>query len=655
MKTISMISAFLSLLMCSCSQKAGEYLLIASGEPSELLMPGEEWSSGEGYLESKGEFFLALEQCLPPGEFHMSMKLELENLDCFLTIMVGDNKLGFDGIWDELPEGLVLEGPSFHRTHQLEGNPGDVIPTRKPFNLVVKYQNKLLEYSIDGNKVFSETVVNEPFGRIRLEGWGDGHYLRIYDWTLEGYLASPDQIYTRENLLARAQKSVDKRAEEVKNDLNRPVYHLQPPANWNNDPNGTLYYKGYYHMFYQHNPFADHWNWMHWGHMRSRDLITWEHLPIALWPSLERGEEHCFSGSAIVNRNGEPMLFYTSIGHEDPEHWVAIPRDEDLIEWEKHPANPILSIDDHKGDVIEEWRDPQLIHEGDQTLMVIGGHPDDMGGSIMLYKALNDELTQWDYLGVAFSGEDENWECPNFFRIGDKWVVIYSPHGQVDYYSGDFNLSNYKFEAEHQGGVDLGENFYAPNTMEDGKGRRLLWGWIPGFKENQGWQSAMTIPRHLTLSKEGLLIQEPVEELVALRGDQSHSDAFTVEEGSLELDVPGHEFEMIANFSSKTASSFGIRLNLEEEGNKFEISVEDGQIIFGEREISLEPYNLEDTLSLRLFFDRSIVEMYVNGGLICATSVLYPDKENPGWELFAEGGSLEVESLDIWKMKSIYE
>ena len=202
--------------------------------------------------------------------------------------------------------------------------------------------------------------------------------------------------------------------------------------------------------------------------------------------------------------------------------------------------------------------------------------------------------------------------------------------------------------------MDQGENFYAPNTMEDGKGRRLLWGWIPGFKEGQGWQSAITVPRHLTVSAEGWLIQEPVEELVALRGDHTHSDVFVLEEGAMELDVPGLEFEMIADFSNKSASSFGIRLDLEVEGEVFEVAVGNDRINFGEREISLEPFQLGNDLSFRLFFDRTIVELYVNGGLICATSVVYPNKENPGLELFAEGGSLEVGFMDIWKMKSIY-
>src|SRR5580765_20545 len=113
--------------------------------------------------------------------------------------------------------------------------------------------------------------------------------------------------------IARAMASVAEAAPRAEADPTRPVYHFRPPANWMNDPNGPIYHKGYYHMFYQHNPYGDKWGNMHWGHARSRDLVRWEHLPIALWPSKEAGEEHVFSGCALINDQGQPMIFYTSI------------------------------------------------------------------------------------------------------------------------------------------------------------------------------------------------------------------------------------------------------------------------------------------------------------------------------------------------------
>src|SRR5262249_41549275 len=113
--------------------------------------------------------------------------------------------------------------------------------------------------------------------------------------------------------ITRAMASVAGAVARVRDDPTRPVYHVLPPPLWCNDPNGPLYSKGYYHLFYQHNPYGDRWQHMHWGHVRSKDLVTWEHQPIALWPSLDRGEEHCFSGCAAVDAKGRPVLIYTSI------------------------------------------------------------------------------------------------------------------------------------------------------------------------------------------------------------------------------------------------------------------------------------------------------------------------------------------------------
>src|SRR5439155_17724157 len=132
-------------------------------------------------------------------------------------------------------------------------------------------------------------------------------------------------------------------ARRIGNHPARPTFHFLGPANWMNDPNGPIFYGGYYHMFYQHNPYGDKWGHMHWGHARSKDLVHWEHLPIALWPSKTQGEEHCFSGCAALNANGEPMIFYTSIGHPKPECWIALPEDKDLLRWKKFDGNPVLT------------------------------------------------------------------------------------------------------------------------------------------------------------------------------------------------------------------------------------------------------------------------------------------------------------------------
>src|SRR5262249_49697197 len=158
---------------------------------------------------------------------------------------------------------------------------------------------------------------------------------------------------------------------------------------------------------------------------RSKDLVTWEHQPIALWPSLDRGEEHCFSGCAAVDAKGRPVLIYTSIGpRRPPEQWLAV-GDEDLVAWKKHLANPILTLKAHGETRVDDWRDPFVFREGGKWYMVTGGHRAGGKGAIFLYSS--EDLLTWQYLGIPFEGKEGNWECPNLFRLGDRWVLIYSP------------------------------------------------------------------------------------------------------------------------------------------------------------------------------------------------------------------------------------
>lgn len=189
--------------------------------------------------------------------------------------------------------------------------------------------------------------------------------------------------------LAKATQALQAAIDRAEQDPERPVYHFRPPAQWMNDPNGTIYYRGWHHLFYQLNPFGAEWNHMHWGHARSRDLVNWEHLPIALGPSREKGEEHVFSGGAVPGPDGRPRLFYTSIGRRDPEQWMAIPEDEELVHWRKYERNPVLTLAVHGGVRVAEWRDPFLFTAGGTTFMVCGGNRLARGGAaaVQLYEA----------------------------------------------------------------------------------------------------------------------------------------------------------------------------------------------------------------------------------------------------------------------------
>jgi sucrose-6-phosphate hydrolase SacC (GH32 family) len=464
----------------------------------------------------------------------------------------------------------------------------------------------------------------------------------------------------RDTAISHAMASVRQAAEQAAKDPARPVYHFRAPGNWINDPNGPIFWNGYYHLFYQHNPYGDKWGHMHWGHARSKDLVHWEHLPIALWPSLVRGEEHCFSGCAALNARGRPMLFYTSIGHEVPECWAAVPEDEDLLRWKKHPENPILTARSG-GVTLHEWRDPFVFRADGETFMVHGGNLNASKGgqaAVSLYRAKNGELTQWEYLGILFQHPDPkvaNVECPNFFRLGEEWLLITSPHRQSDYFIGSFDPGAGKFTAKRQGLMDHSGSFYAPNCLEDSKRRRILWGWVRGFPEGRGWNGCMTLPRVLSIGSDGSLLQQPAPELKKLRGKERRIKDLRLDDRShLVPDLTGDTLEILAELEPGDAKTMGLKLRRSADGSRAVTVQWDGQAldVAGTR----VPVRLggRKTLKLQVFLDKSVMEVYVDGGRECVTRVLSSPTEDQGVEVFATGGTARVKTLQAWPVKPIW-
>jgi sucrose-6-phosphate hydrolase SacC (GH32 family) len=465
----------------------------------------------------------------------------------------------------------------------------------------------------------------------------------------------PKPADERDELLARAEESVKQAAAKVKDDPNRPTYHLLPPAQWMNDPNGPVFHKGYYHLFYQHNPYGDKWGHMHWGHFRSKDMVRWEHQPIALWPSLARGEEHVFSGCAAVTPDDKLMLIYTSIGRRAPEQWAAVAEDDAATRFKKHPANPLLTLKDHGGVKVEDWRDPFVFKHGGKWYMVVGGHREGGRGAIFLYTS--DDLTKWTYLGIPFEGEEKNWECPLLFPLGKKWVLIYSPHGPVKYYTGTFDPKAVKFTPERHGTVDAG-NFYAPNCLEDEKGRRILWGWVNGFPEGKGWNGCMTLPRVLSLADDGSLIQTPLPELEQLRGKEVKKPGTLLKtEAAFDVIDDARVAEFSGAMAVGEAKVVGLRVRKSVDGKSESVVGFDGAHL--DVDGVMVPVKLakgRTALDVRLFIDRSVLEVYADGGRVCVTKLI-PTRTGDDRRLsfFGRGGSAALEGPTIWSVGSIWE
>lgn len=459
--------------------------------------------------------------------------------------------------------------------------------------------------------------------------------------------------------------------------LYRPIFHFMPEKNWMNDPNGVVFYKEEYHMFYQYNPNGDQWGTIHWGHAKSKDLVHWEHLPIALYPSNDKGELHCFSGCAVIN-DGEPTIFYTSIGEGErhqtngAEQWTAISKD-DMITWEKYDKNPVLKLDIH-GDIdIKEWRDPFVWKEEDSWFMVVGGSHDKKG-CVLIYKS--EDLRQWEFLNILY--EDKNneiWECPNLFKLGHEYVLVYSPSDIVKYYIGSID-NEYKFIPRSSGTMDYSgwEGFYAPNSFVDDSNRRIMFGWLTDvargeFDGCKGWSGVQSIPRILDI-KDGKLHMEPAKELETLRGRHKEYKNISVSE-TWQPEIKGRAIEIIMEIENADASEFSIDVLSSADGEEktsiiYNGSTKSFSVDRKKSSLSEVCHNTElkgnveidedGILKLHIFIDHSVLEVFANYRESISTRV-YPIKEDSENIRISvqNGNALNIKSFDIYEMNSIWE
>jgi beta-fructofuranosidase len=481
-----------------------------------------------------------------------------------------------------------------------------------------------------------------------------------------------------------SQRSKESLRDKLASDPQRPRYHFLPAANWMNDPNGPLQWKGEYHLFYQYNPNGAFWGTMHWGHARSKDLVRWEHLPIALAPTPGGPDKGgVFSGSAFVNQS-VPTLVYTGV---DPEV-QCLATSADLINWEKFSANPVIAGPPPELKVAG-FRDPSVWKEGDTWLMTIGAGIRGKGGAVLLYRSK--DAIHWDYLhtlceGPAFVSQPskdwptgdpvttgEMWECPDFFPLGEKHALMISTQGFVFYLIGSYR--DRKFYAEGQGRADLGGHLYAAKSMPDSRGRRILWGWIREARSEaayraSGWAGVMALPRILTLSPDGLLGIEPAEELMALR--QNHQRmanvSITPSTSALLEHVRGDALEILAEFHPGDAEEFGLRVRCAPDGSEQTVllcSRTEKRLYLDRRQSSLSPDVQRDVQGgqfelkpgepsrLQVFLDASVIEVFANRRA-CLTERIYPTRaDSLGVSLLARGGTARLLSLDVWEMRAI--
>lgn len=456
-------------------------------------------------------------------------------------------------------------------------------------------------------------------------------------------------------------------------DWHRPQYHFLPPTNWMNDPNGLIQWKGQYHLFYQHNPYGPLWGNMHWGHAVSEDLIHWRDLPIALAPTPGGPDEAgCYSGCA-VNNNGVPTLVYTATAgaRNELQTQCLATSDDDLLTWNKHPGNPVVSQVPEEAGQTSDFRDPFVWRECDAWYMAVGSGIKDVGGTVFLYRSPN--LVDWEFLNRLLTGDIEHngviWECPNLFPLGDKWVLIVSAHlkaatGIVFYFVGSYE--NHRFVPVYESVLDYG-SMYAPLSFVDDQGRRLLIGWLRESRSEMellkaGWSGVQSIPRVLTLDQENRLNMVPVPELESIRRKHYHFEARAIRQHTV-LGVAGSSLDIAAEFATGSDDTCGISLmHSSDKRSRVDIvfdaanqclavrTAQNNQVTQS-REM-LHTLAAGEPLKLRVLLDGSVVEIIANSRT-SITSRIYPAQAGD-FLVQLLGRTSYIQSLDIWEMDSIW-
>ena len=464
----------------------------------------------------------------------------------------------------------------------------------------------------------------------------------------------------RRSFLALPAAAAAQQRLSLANDVQRPKCHLLPPANWMNDPNAPIYWRGRYHMFYQHNPRAPVWGNMHWGHAVSADMVRWQHMPVALAP-VKGGpdKDGVWSGCAVVH-NGTPTVLYTATMPET--QCLATSRSSDLSVWRRYEKNPVLKRPE--GLELTGFRDPCVWQEDGTWYMALGSGFRGVGGAVLLYRS--PDLVEWTFMHPLFEGAKdpkttgknpvatgEMWECPSFFALGDKHVLFVSTQGGTPWWIGTYR--DHKFTPEREGRLDHGA-YYAPITQVDAQGRRILWGWIPerrsrAAQQAAGWSGVMSLPRVLTLRRDGLLGIAPAQQVRSLRGRRKEfANLFAPDGGSMEvLDVRGDALELVAEWDIGDADEFGLTvldtpITYNRAGRRLTVGKE--------RAASL-PLRSGEPLRLNVFVDCSVIEVFANGR-VCVTARSYAG--NPGElpvNIQARGGAAKLRRLIAYEMNTI--
>lgn len=472
----------------------------------------------------------------------------------------------------------------------------------------------------------------------------------------------------------------------------RPVYHHTPLYGWMNDPNGMFYKDGVWHLYYQWNPYGSKWQNMTWGHSSSKDLVTWEHQPAAIEPN---GLGTVFSGSSVVDTENSAgfgkdavVSLYTSADVSQIQSLAH--SNDDGRTFEIYPANPIITLE-------SEARDPNMFWDAANKRWVLS-----------LAHALNHEmlfftspdLREWTLqsaFGNGIGAQDGVWECPDLFKLkvegtdDEKWVLVcnINPGGPfggsaTQYFVGDFDGTTFTADKDADGSIptkwmDYGKDHYATVSWSNAPdGRRTLIGWMSNWQyaaevPTMQYRSANTLPREAGLFKGPddriYLSSTPSPELVTLR------DSEIVKVNNKSINRKGREFalptsndgicEILLDLDCKKADSIDIKIaNKSGEFVTMRFNPSNHTLSFDRRHSGIVDFSQDfpavtvaptfdngKKVSLRIFIDKSSMEVFGNNGKFVMTNLVFPNEPYSTLSVTADGGNARIENLKIFSIK----
>lgn len=481
-----------------------------------------------------------------------------------------------------------------------------------------------------------------------------------------------------------AKKAIGDSSLFISNEPHRPQIHFTPAKAWMNDPNGLVQHNGTYHLFYQYYPDSTVWGPMHWGHATSKDLVHWQHRPIALYPD---SIGYIFSGSAVVDaantsgfgKAGKAPLVAIFTQH-DPKgekgsrndfqtQSIAYSLDEGET-WTKYTGNPVL-----KNPGLRDFRDPKVIwyEEGKKWVMTLA-----TGDRVTFYSS--PDLKTWkkeSEFGKTAGAHGGVWECPDLFPMeynGKKhWILLVSinpggPNGgsATQYFVGDFDGTVFTPLATDTRWIDYGPDDYAGVTYSNTGNRRIFVGWMSNWQyansvPTKTWRSATTVPRELGLQKAGdkfLLASQPVKELNGLSKESVNLSG----SANIALDSPAKlelKASLAANFTLTLSNARGQKLLIgyDKATNHYFIDrTASGKVAFekGFAARHTAP-RLSDKreLELTLLIDKASVELFADDGLTVMTEIFFPDEDYSTFSLQGED-AFKASAFTYAKLKPAY-